>query len=75
LSEKLKDMAANNIIVIPGPFPGLIGKRNPESSVSAFLTCKSKVTGLQSPSMDFALRANLRLFKFVPDEFVPLARE
>src|SRR5581483_374098 len=26
--------------------------------------------GLQSPSMDFALRANLRLFKFVPDEFV-----
>jgi len=25
---------------------------------------------LQSPSMDFALRASLRLFKFVPDEFV-----
>jgi hypothetical protein len=28
---------------------------------------------LQSPSMDFALRANLRLFKFVPDEFVRIA--
>jgi hypothetical protein len=34
-----------------------------------------KVTGLQSPSMDFALRANLRLSKFVPDEFVRPAPE
>jgi hypothetical protein len=25
---------------------------------------------LRSPSMDFALRASLRLFKFVPDKFV-----
>ncbi|MBU6417655.1 MAG: hypothetical protein KJS83_10860, partial [Xanthomonadaceae bacterium] len=29
-----------------------------------------KKTGLQRPSMAFALRANLWLFKFVPDEFV-----
>src|SRR5581483_2396110 len=29
--------------------------------------------GLQSPSMGFALRANLRLSKFVPDEFVRIA--
>src|SRR5581483_5675399 len=36
--------------------------------------CESK-TGLQSPSMDFALRANLRLSKFVPDEFVRLSPE
>jgi hypothetical protein len=31
--------------------------------------------GLQSPSMDFALRASLRLFKLVPDEFVRPAPE
>jgi hypothetical protein len=31
---------------------------------------RGRVTGLQNPSMDFALWADLRSFKFVPDEFV-----
>jgi hypothetical protein len=34
-----------------------------------------KQSGLQSPSMDFALQAGFQPFKFVPDEFVRLSPE
>src|SRR5579885_903717 len=55
----------NNEVVIPG-----MRRATRDAEPGTAFQSRSR---LQSPSMDFALRANLRLSKFVPDEFVRIA--